>query len=52
MLCENVAYKVKVRLSFGHNRSRAASRKESEQGKIDLAEHVVSWAEPFKECYS
>ena len=31
-------------------RSRAASLKESEQGKIALAEHVVSRAEPFKEC--
>ena len=31
-------------------RSRAASLKESEQGKIALAEHVVSRADPFKEC--
>ena len=31
-------------------RSRAASLMESEQGKIALAEYVVSKAEPFKEC--
>ena len=31
-------------------RSRAASLKESEQGKIALAEYVLSRAEPFKKC--
>ena len=32
-------------------RIRAALLKENEQGKIALAEHVVSRAEPFQECY-